>query len=149
MSEKVDKLILLALSTENISEAVAAMRQARKMQPKGKLKADQSPDWDRFERERDQMRTDREVFEKERTAFHRRILLVEENAARKLSAGTFARFGRSMRNIAGYTALTSMFFGGVAYAMISYSEARAEDTSANIQNFCGTFAGFESSDCAM
>lgn len=87
MLEKVDKLVQLALSTENVDEAIAAIKQARRMQPKGRLKADQSPDWSRFERERDQMRAERKAFEEERTAYHRRILHAEQEQKNKPGAG--------------------------------------------------------------
>ena len=68
-----EKLVILALASENVDEAVAALRKARKIQPEGKLQALLSPDWVTSQRERDAFIAEHDAFEEERRTFQRNI----------------------------------------------------------------------------
>lgn len=150
MSNKVEKLTLLLLASENVDEAISALKKARKLQPSGKLKADQSPDWFRFEEERDKMYAERKIFEEERTSYQRRILIADEkrNAKSQSLGQTMLAFGGSLRKLAGYSVAASMLFGGVAYAMISYNDPQAESEPALRASLCDVLARLEVHQCA-
>jgi len=155
MCEKVDKLVLLALAAENTEEAMSALRHARKLQPKGKLNADQRPDWSKFECDRDALQTDRKIFEEERTAYHRRILQADatkdskskapqDTACCKL-AGSLCKFGK----VVSYAVLSAIVFGSVAYAMISLGEFKSGNHPGATAQACVDFDQGPDARCAL
>lgn len=111
------KLVSLALASENLDEAVSALKKARKHQPTGKLMMELDQDWAAMIQERDELRAEREEFEAERKAYQRRILLGEEETAK---AGVLASLGGRLMSLAkpaGIVLALSAVFGGAAYAM--------------------------------
>lgn len=95
MSSVCEKLVVLALASENVDEACAALRKARKVQPDGKLQAILSPDWAAYHNERDALLADRDAFEEERREFQRAIFgsqkrkITWRGSVRAGSAGLF------------------------------------------------------------
>ena len=81
MGTKSEKLVLLALVSENVEEAVAALRKARQQQPKGKLQINIDQGWDDLRRERSAFQAERDAFEAERRDYQKRILSGEQERA--------------------------------------------------------------------
>ncbi|MFQ5622155.1 MAG: hypothetical protein ACE5FS_02045 [Paracoccaceae bacterium] len=148
MNRKVEKLVQLALGTETVDEAIAALRQARKLQPTGSLKANHSPDWEKFEAERERFDTDRAMFEEERTAFHRRILAAEKDGGNhRASRGPVARACRTLAGLAGLTAVASVLLGSVAFAMITYNASQDGAAPGVERSICGVLERFSLNPC--
>ncbi len=89
MAPVAEKLVALALSTENVDEACAALRKARRVHPKGKLNVWMGPDLADLRRARLSAQTEREALAQERRALaetiaeHKRV--IEEKEAKQRS----------------------------------------------------------------
>lgn len=83
MGTKSEKLVLLALATENVEEAVSALRKARQQQPKGKLQINIDQSWGDLRREREAFQAERDAFEAERRDYQKRILAGEQERANR------------------------------------------------------------------
>lgn len=99
MDSRIEKLILLALASENAEEAVAALRKARKLQPTGKLDFMNDRRAAALVHEREKFNAEREAFEEERRTYQRRVMTCEaemKNRNTWRGLGSYALFaGRS------------------------------------------------------
>lgn len=116
MSDVCEKLVMLALASENVDEAVAALRKARKLQPDGKLQIALNPDWFEFNRERDAFLAEREAFEEERQEFQRRIFgTKKKKRSLKSRLRQLNRRVYHMRLPAGLATFGVVFLGNTAH----------------------------------
>ena len=120
MSDVCEKLVALALSSENMDEAIAALRKARQMQPNGKLPIPEAPDWFEFQRERDAFIAERDAFEEERLEFQRRIFGTrKKKRSLKSRWRAFNRSAFQLRLPAGIATFGLVFLAGTAHSQSS------------------------------
>ena len=120
MSDVCEKLVVLALASENVDEAVGALRKARQMQPVGKLPVPDAPDWFEFQRERDAFIAERDAFEEERQDFQRRIFSTrKKKRSLKSRWRSFNRSAFQLRLPAGIAAFSLVFLAGTAHSQSS------------------------------
>ncbi|MFQ5622156.1 MAG: hypothetical protein ACE5FS_02050 [Paracoccaceae bacterium] len=143
-----EKLTLLTLAAETVEEAIAALKQARILQPKGLLRVDQAAEREKFKYDRDLFDADRAAFEKERTAYHRRILNSEKKGASKPSLRGFAvRALRATLIFVGLATAFGVISGGVALVIISHDGPQGSSLLDLQKNVCHVLDGFSAYRC--
>lgn len=115
MSEVCEKLIRLALSSENIDEAVAALRKARKQQPEGKLQFSIDVEWNNLLSERDAFVQERDAFEAERQEYQRRVIAKEKNSVVLSVGSAVLRLAGTTRRLIALGILAVVFAGQAAF----------------------------------
>ncbi|MXU64127.1 hypothetical protein [Oceanomicrobium pacificus] len=133
MSDQVGKLVAVAISTENVEEAVSALRMARKKQPHGVLDADISPNWTKFHREKQELSDRVAAFEEERNAFLRRVTAEEDGKTRRGSGW----WRTAPRKLAVLTILTGVTIAGTGYATGALNRDIPMSKFASVESICG------------
>lgn len=119
MDKKAEKLVMLALASENVDEAVAALRMARQQQPRGKLQLHLDQEWDRLMLERDKLKEERTAFEDERQTYQRGILIGERAAAARTGYAVLGEYARAVRKPAAAALLGLAILAGATYGAIA------------------------------
>ena len=148
MGNTTEKLVLLALATENVDEAISALKRARKIQPKGKLQFSLDVSQADLVRERMEFVTEREEFETERRDYQRRILAGEKERANRTMMQGIGEYANVLAKPVATAVLTLAILGGAGYGAMAYVGADAA-TAALAERICDTVGPTLFIDCSV
>lgn len=119
MGKKSEKLVLLALASENVDEAVAALRMARQQQPTGKLTVNSDDSWEELHRERKEFRAERDAFEAERRDYQRRIIAGDKERAERSAWRDLGAYALVLGKPAAAVVLAVGAIAGMGYGTVA------------------------------
>ena len=147
MGNTTEKLVLLALASENVDEAVSALKKARKMQPTGKLEFSADVSHADFLQERRAFQKEREQFEKERREYQRSILAGQEERANRSKWQGLGDYAVVLAKPAAAIVLTVAILGGAGYGAVNYGGA-AFAADEIVERICDAVGPTPFIDCA-